>query len=391
MRVGMNHPAAPLPLDAEDRSTLEMWARSATAPHRVVSGDGVANSRIATALGISRPTVLDWRARFRTEGLDSVGAVRPGRGRKPEITADQVQAIVHETPPGATHWSCRSMAKAAGVSRSTVQRIWDAHGLQPHRVTTFKLSKDPAFVQKLTDIVGLYLNPPDQAVVLCVDEKSQIQALDRTQPGLPMKPGRCGTMTHDYKRHGTTTLFAALNVLTGKVIGQCHGRHRHQEFLKFLRRLDRAFPRDLTLHVILDNYATHKHEAVRHWLAAHPRFELRFTPTGASWLNLVESWFSQLTQRRLRRGVFCSVPEPAVLAGFLRNLPGRAQDVVVIVCVTTSLHSSGAGPAGHSFCPDRRGSARGPFPRTCGRALCVHGSGSFDRPACNGPDPGPAK
>ena len=305
-----------------------MWARSATAPHRVVSqakallmaGDGVANSRIATALGISRPTVLDWRARFRTEGLDSVGAVRPGRGRKPEITADQVQAIVHETPPGATHWSCRSMAKAAGVSRSTVQRIWDAHGLQPHRVTTFKLSKDPAFVQKLTDIVGLYLNPPDQAVVLCVDEKSQIQALDRTQPGLPMKPGRCGTMTHDYKRHGTTTLFAALNVLTGKVIGQCHGRHRHQEFLKFLRRLDRAFPRDLTLHVILDNYATHKHEAVRHWLAAHPRFELHFTPTGASWLNLVESWFSQLTQRRLRRGVFCSVPEPAVLAGFLRKL-----------------------------------------------------------------------
>ncbi len=177
-----------------------MWARSATAPHRVVSqakallmdGDGVANSRIATALGISRPTVLDWRARFRAEGLDSVGAVRPGRGRNPEITADQVQAIVHETPPGATHWSCRSMARAAGVSRSTVQRIWDAHGLQPHRVTTFKLSKDPAFVQKRTDIVGLYLNPPDQAVVLCVDEKSQIQALDRTQPGLPMKPGRCG-------------------------------------------------------------------------------------------------------------------------------------------------------------------------------------------------------
>ena len=215
--MGMNHPAAPLPLDAEDSSTLKMWARSATAPHRVVSqakallmaGDGVANSRIATALGISRPTVLDWRARFRTEGLDSVGAVRPGRGRKPEITADQVQAIVHstlhETPPGATHWSCRSMAKAAGVSRSTVQRIWDAHGLQPHRVTTFKLSKDPAFVQKLTDIVGLYLNPPDQAVGLCVDEKSQIQALDRTPPGLPMKPGRCGTMTHDYKRHGTTT------------------------------------------------------------------------------------------------------------------------------------------------------------------------------------------
>ena len=193
------------------------------------------------------------------------------------------------------------MAKAAGVSRSTIQRIWDAHGLQPHRVTTFKLSKDPAFVEKLTDVVGLYLNPPDKAVVLCVDEKSQIQALDRTQPGLPMKPGRRGTMTHDYKRHGTTTLFAALNVLTGEVIGQCHGRHRHQEFLKFLRRLDRAFPRDLTLHVILDNYATHKHKAIRRWLAAHPRFKLHFTPTSASWLNLVESWFSKLTQQRLRR------------------------------------------------------------------------------------------
>ncbi len=201
------------------------------------------------------------------------------------------------------------MAKAAGVSRSTVQRIWDAHGLQPHRITTFKLSKDPAFVEKLTDVVGLYLNPPDKAVVLCVDEKSQIQALDRTQPGLPMKPGRRGTMTHDYKRHGTTTLFAALNVLTGEVIGQCHGRHRHQEFLKFLRHLDRAFPPDLTLHVILDNYATHKHKKVRKWLAARPRFKLHFTPTSASWLNLVESWFSKLTQQRLRRGVFCSVQE----------------------------------------------------------------------------------
>ena len=211
-----------------------------------MAGDGIANTRIATTLSISRPTLLKWRARFLSDGLDSVGTVRAGRGRKPRITQHQVQAIVHatlhETPPGATHWSCRSMAKAAGVGRSTVQRIWDAHGLQPHRVKTFKLSTDPAFTEKLTDVVGLYLNPPDKAVVLCVDEKSQIQALDRTQPGLPMKPGRRGTMTHDYKRHGTTTLFAALNVLTGKVIGQCHGRHRHQEFLKFLRRLNRAFP-----------------------------------------------------------------------------------------------------------------------------------------------------
>ena len=257
--------------------------------------------------------MLHWRARFLANGLDAVGIVRPGRGRKPGISASTVQAIVdatlHQAPPGATQWSCRAMAKAAGVSRSTVHRIWDAHGLQPHRVTTFKLSTDPAFVEKLTDVVGLYLNPPDKAVVLCVDEKSQIQALDRTQPGLPMKPGRCGTLTHDYKRHGTTTLFAALDVLTGTVIGECHGRHRHQEFLKFLRRLDRAFPREIALHIILDNYGTHKHPTVRKWLRAHPRFTLHFTPTSASWLNLVESWFSQLTRQRLRRGVFCSVPD----------------------------------------------------------------------------------
>ncbi len=275
--------------------------------------DGVANSRIATALRVSRPTVLDSRRRFLEDGLDSVVEIREGRGRKPAISARKVNAIVratlHGTPPGATHWSCRTMATAQGVSHATVQRIWDAHGLQPHRATTFKLSTDPAFVEKLTDIVGLYMNPPEKAVVLCVDEKSQIQALDRTQPGLPMKKGRCGTFTHDYKRHGTTTLFAALSVLDGTVIGECLGRHRHQEFLKFLRQLHRAFPRRLALHLILDNYGTHKHPAVRAWLAAHPRFTLHFTPTGASWLNLVESWFSQLTQKRLRRGVFRSVPE----------------------------------------------------------------------------------
>ena len=235
-----------------------------------MAGDGVARDHPR-----HQPTDSVELARavsFRRTGLRGQGAPWP---RTAGITAREVQAIVeaalHEKPPGATQWSCRSMAKAGGVSPATVQRIWDAHGLQPHRVKTFKLSTDPAFVEKLTDVVGLYLNPPEKAVVLCVDEKSQIQALDRTQPGLPMKPGRRGTMTHDYKRHGTTTLFAALNVLTGKVIGQCHGRHRHQEFLKFLRRLDRAFPPDLTLHIILDNYGTHKHEAVRKWLAAHPR------------------------------------------------------------------------------------------------------------------------
>jgi len=317
----MNRAAVALPIDDEDRAILEQWARSSAAPHRVVmrargllmAKEGLANSRIATALGVSRPTVLDWRRRFLEDGLDSVVEIREGRGRKPAISARKVKAIVRATLrgplPGATQWSCRTMATAQGVSHATVQRIWDAHGLQPHRATTFKLSTDPAFVEKLTDIVGLYMNPPEKAVVLCVDEKSQIQALDRTQPGLPMKKGRCGTFTHDYKRHGTTTLFAALSMLDGTVIGECHGRHRHQEFLKFLRQLHRAFPHRLALHLILDNYGTHKHPAVRAWLAAHPRFTLHFTPTGASWLNLVESWFSQLTQKRLRRGVFRSVPE----------------------------------------------------------------------------------
>ncbi len=234
------------------------------------------------------------------------------------------------------------MAKAQGVSRSTVQRIWDAHGLQPHRVETFKLSTDPAFVEKLTDVVGLYMNPPEKAVVLCVDEKSHIQALDRTQPGLPMKKGRCGTLTHDYKRHGTTTLFAALNMLTGQVIGECHGRHRHQEFLKFLRQLHRAFPSRLDLHLILDNYGTHKHPTVRAWLAAHPRFTLHFTPTGASWLNLVESWFSQLTQKRIRRGVFCSVDElVAAINDYLQRYNDNPQPFVWTATVDTILEKVG--------------------------------------------------
>ena len=201
------------------------------------------------------------------------------------------------------------MAKEQGVSPSTIHKIWGAHGLQPHRVETFKLSQDKEFVEKLTDIVGLYMNPPDKAVVLCVDEKSQIQALDRTQPSLPMKKGRCGTMTHDYKRNGTTSLFAALNLLEGTVIGECHPRHRHQEFLKFLRTLDRGFPKDVELHLILDNYGTHKHDEVKKWLKNHPRFKLHFTPTSSSWLNLVERWFGELTQKRIRRGVFHSVPE----------------------------------------------------------------------------------
>ena len=218
-----------------------------------------------------------------------------------------MDTTLQTTPPGATHWSTRTLADKIGVGHATVARIWDAHGLQPHRVKTFKLSRDKLFVEKLTDVVGLYLNPPDKALVLCVDEKSQIQALDRTQPGLPMKKGRCGTMTHDYKRNGTTCLFAALNVLDGKVIGTCYPRHRHDEFLRFLRKINRETPLGMNLHLILDNYGTHKHPDVMAWLNKHPRFHLHFTPTSSSWLNLVERWFGEITRKRIRRGVFRSV------------------------------------------------------------------------------------
>ena len=313
--------APPLAVSEEQRKVLETWVRAHSTPQSVatrsriilLSAEGVPNNRIAKELAISRPTVILWRERFAAGGPQVLTEIEAGRGRRPTFPAEMVKRLVdatrNTTPDDATHWSCRTMAKAAGVSPATVQRIWDAHGLQPHRVETFKLSRDPKFVEKLTDVVGLYLNPPDKAMVLCVDEKSQIQALDRTQPGLPMKKGRCATMTHDYKRHGTTTLFAALNVLEGRVIGQCLPRHRHQEFLKFLRQLDREFPKEIPLHLILDNYGTHKHPNVKRWLTKHPRFQLHFTPTSSSWLNLVERWFRELTQKRLRRGVFRSVSE----------------------------------------------------------------------------------
>lgn len=316
----MGRAARALSITDRERSELEAMAQAHSTPRQwalrariiLLAANGVSNSAIARRLEVSRPTVLDWRRRFEQERLDGLTWVRPGRGRKRSISAEKVRQIVHATqhskPPNATHWSCRTMARAQGVSAATVQRIWNAHGLQPHRVKTFKVSRDPQFVEKLTDVVGLYLNPPDKALVLCVDEKSQIQALQRTQPGLPLKKGRFGTMTHDYKRHGTTTLFAALNVLDGTVVGQCQGRHRHQEFLKFLRRLDKEFPRR-DLHLILDNYGTHKHPKVRAWLANKPRFVLHFTPTSASWLNLVERWFRELTAKRIRRGVFHSVDE----------------------------------------------------------------------------------
>ena len=303
------------------REILESLARSQTGAHREVvrakallmAAGGESNTAIAAALSVSRTTVANWRARFAEDGLVRFGQVRKGRGRKPSIPDATIEKIVTLTkeshPQGQTHWSTRTMAKAAKVSKSSVQRVWKELGLKPHRVETFKVSNDPKFEDKLIDVVGLYLNPPENAIVLCADEKSSVQALDRTQASLPMTKGRGQTMTHDYKRNGTTTLFAALNVLTGMVIGQCLPRHRHQEFVKFLRTIDREVPKGLQIHLIRDNYATHKHANVQEWLAKHPRFHLHFTPTSSSWLNQVERWFRDLTDKALRRSAFASVPD----------------------------------------------------------------------------------
>ena len=262
-------------------------------------------------VGKSKPTVWRWQQRFLEEGVDGLLRDRNrGTGKRPlspEVRALVLAKTVGEKPPNASHWSLRTMAKAVGIGHTSVQRIWAEHGLKPHLVSTFKLSNDPRLAEKVADVVGLYLNPPDKALVLSVDEKSQIQALDRTQPGLPMKKGRAGTMTHDYKRHGTTTLFAALNVLDGTVIGQCMKRHRHQEFLRFLRKLDRETTKQLDIHLIVDNYATHKHPKVQAWLARHPRWIFHFTPKSGSWINAIEGFFSALTRRRLKRGVFHSI------------------------------------------------------------------------------------
>ena len=317
----MWHPTDSLLMTVDQKQTLEAWSRAKTTPQRVVlrsricllAAEGKSNNAIAQHLATSRPTVLLWRKRFAAagpSGLSVDAAHGPSTQRlSPRKVRAIVEATLQTTPPDATHWSTRTMATAQGVSHASVARIWDAHGLKPHRIETFKLSTDTRFVEKLTDVVGVYLNPPDKALVLCVDEKSQVQALDRTQPGLPMKKGRCGTLTHDYKRHGTTCLFAALNVLDGTVIGTCYPRHRHEEFLKFLRTIDRKTPQGAALHLILDNYGTHNHPNVKQWLEKHPRFRLHFTPTSASWLNLVERWFGEITRKRIRRGVFKSVPE----------------------------------------------------------------------------------
>jgi len=315
------HLALSIVLAPTERSTLTAWARAKSLPLRVVqraqiitlAAEGVLNQDIAQQLGISRPTVQLWRERFLGLRIAGLTHDAPRPGRLPRIPARKVRAIVeatlHTTPLAATHWSTRTMADAQGVSEATVRRIWKQHGLKPHLSKTFKLSRDPQFVEKLYDVVGLYLNPPDKSLVLSVDEKSQIQALDRTQPGLPMKKGRAGTMTHDYRRNGTTTLFAALNLLDGNVIGDCLPRHRHQEFIRFLKKIDAETPSHLDLHLIVDNYGTHKHPRVKHWVDRHPRFQLHFIPTASSWLNMVERWFRDLTDKRIRRGSFRNVRE----------------------------------------------------------------------------------
>jgi transposase len=317
---------------AADRERLERLVRDRNTPQKVVwrarivllASDGLTAEGIAAAVDKSLLTVRRWRRRYLGKGVDGLlkDATRPSRVKPltPEKIKQVVDMTLHAKPPNATHWSVRSLAAAAGVSYSSVQRIWRAHGLKPHLVETFKVSRDKNFAAKVADVVGLYLNPPDKALVLCVDEKSQIQALDRTQPGLPMKKGRAGTMTHDYKRNGTTTLFAALNMLDGKVIGACMPRHRHREFLRFLKLIDQQTPAGLILHLIVDNYATHKTPAVKRWIKAHPRFHLHFTPTSASWLNMIERFFAEITRKRIRRGAFKSVAQlKSAIMEYLEN------------------------------------------------------------------------
>ena len=308
-------------LSPSDRVELASWVAGRNTPQKLVWrarivlmwADGAGVTAIVRALRKTKKTAYRWRDRYLERGIAGLkrDASRPGR-KKPlsaTVIARVVDMTLHEKRPAATHWTARTLAKAVGLSHTSVQRIWAAHGLKPHLVKTFKLSNDKQFVDKVQDVVGLYLAPPDRALVLSVDEKSQIQALDRTQPGLPMKKGRAGTMTHDYKRHGTTTLFAALDVATGRVIGQCMKRHRHQEWLRFLRTIDRSTPKALDLHLIADNYATHKHPAVKAWLAKHRRFHMHFTPTSSSWINQVERFFGRITLDRIRRGVFNSVAQ----------------------------------------------------------------------------------
>jgi transposase len=317
----MPRSSPPLVISPHQQEQVVQWLAALGTPQQVAlrcrivlaSGGGKTEVEIAAELNINRKTVRLWKNRFIESGLQGLWEIAPGRGRKPTFGPDRIKAVIDTTlqskPKGSTHWSCRTLAADQGVSKSTVNNILRSHNLKPHRTKTFKLSRDPRFLEKLTDVVGLYLNPPEKAIVLCVDEKSQIQALNRTQPGLPLKKGRCGTMTHDYKRNGTTTLFAALDLLQGKVIGDFHKRHRHQEFLSFLRRIDGEFPAKTILHLVMDNYGTHGHANVKAWLDKHPRFVVHYVPTSCSWLNLIERWFAELTNKRIRRDSFHGVDE----------------------------------------------------------------------------------
>ncbi|MBI1871202.1 MAG: IS630 family transposase [Chlamydiae bacterium] len=316
----MSRVAEPIVLSSEERATLDGWSRQRSAPLRLVqraniirmASGGVMNQDIALQMNISRPTVQLWRDRFLSLRLSGLEKDAPRPGRIPKISEGKIREVVnatlHSTPLNATHWSTRSMAKAQGLSEATVRRIWKQHNLKPHLIETFKLSNDKHFIEKLHDVVGLYLNPPDKALVLCFDEKSQIQALERSQPMFAMRPGIPAKQTHDYKRHGTTTLFAALSMLDGKVIGDCMPRHRHQEFIRFLKHIDEETSHELDLHLIIDNYSTHKHDGVKSWIRRHPRFHLHFIPTSSSWLNMVERWFREITDKRIRRGSFYNVP-----------------------------------------------------------------------------------
>lgn len=338
--------AVAIVLSAEDREQLETLSRGRRVAARVVerariillASEGKQNQEIAQICRMTRRTVGVWRRRFAEMGIDGILKDAPRARRRRILSEEMIREIVRkttqETPPARTHWSTRSLAKAMGLSPSTIGRVWRSHGLKPHLTRSFKLSRDPRFLEKLDDVIGLYMSPPEHALVFSVDEKSQIQALDRTQPGLPLVPGRSGTMTHDYKRHGTTTLFTALNTLDGTVIGTCMSRHRHQEWIKFLGLIARKTPKGKEIHLIADNYATHKHPKVQVWLKRHPRFTLHFTPTSASWLNMVERFFRDLTQNRLRRGAFHSVGD--LIAAIEEYMTCHNQDPKPFIWTKTS-------------------------------------------------------
>lgn len=332
----MSRKAQSIVLNEAERETLAIWEHGRSLPYRQVirakiitrAANGEYSQDIAKALHVSRPTVQLWRQRFLALRVEGLLKDAPRPGRKPRISAAKIKKVVeatlHSTPANATHWSTRSMASAQKLSEASIRRIWKQHNLKPHLVETFKLSRDKNFVEKLKDVVGLYLNPPDKALVLCVDEKSQIQALDRTQPLLPMRPGVPARQSHDYKRNGTTTLFAALSMLDGRVIGDCMPRHRHQEFIRFLKKIDAATPPELDLHLIVDNYGTHKHARVKAWIQRHPRFRMHFIPTSSSWLNMVERWFREITDKRIRRGTFANVP--TLIAAIMQYLENHNQN-----------------------------------------------------------------